>query len=198
MIIHFRQERITMRAGLPRCTAVLFALLLVSTAGAQTPTARVLIRGASPEMIKTGPWSTVSSGLSNVGQGTKVWLEAKAVTGTSVSNFHYDTITTLTWRIVSMPAGSSASIVNTDSATGFIGLSAMFLPDSQGIYQIGLTVTTANGTSTEATRSIHAGRFVGAGGLISSVPDYARGECLGCHGDKVTGWMTTKHSSKFS
>src|SRR5512143_3811220 len=134
-----------MRIAIPLVSALFLTLCLVSVAEAQLPTARIVTRGASPEMVKTGPWSSVSSGLSNVGLGTKVWLEAKAVRGSGVSPLHFDTITAVTWRVISKPAGSSTSVVNIDTATGLMGLIAVMLPDSQGVYDVGLTVTTANG-----------------------------------------------------
>ncbi len=178
---------------------VLLVFAVVGTMMAQGPTARIVIRGGSPGNILANPseFSTSSNGLPNVGKGSIVYLEAKALTGAS-PNWHYDTLTVVSWQILSAPAGSVATIDPTDTANGLMGSTARFVPDTVGQWLIGLTVTTLNGTSTQVTKYINAANYVGVGTLIDGTANAP--ECAGCHdgsvvSDKVTPWKGTLHSS---
>lgn len=168
---------------------------IVGTAAAAPPKARINIKGVSPEMVKTGKWKTVSSGLPNVGRGSNVWLEALALNGTVPSSLHFDTLLTATWRILSAPTGSVASIMPIDTSNGLKGFAAVFVPDSLGQYEIGLVVTTANGTSAEMTQFINAAHYVGVGNIVGSA-DAGKGECAVCHSSKESDWKQTGHATK--
>ncbi len=183
-------------------TAFFVLLLIFAVAGVAVaqPTARIVIRGGSSGLIQAHPseFSSSSNGLPNVGKGSTVYLEARAVIGT---NIHYDTLISVAWQIISAPAGSVATIMATDTATGLLGFTARFVPDTLGQWLIGLTVTTANGTSSQVTEYINAANYVGVGTLVDNSPNAP--ECAGCHdgsvvADKVTPWKTTLHSSMFT
>jgi predicted CXXCH cytochrome family protein len=187
-------------------TAFLVILLILAVGSsvlAQAPTARIVIRAGSQGLIQTAPgeFSTQSNGLPNVGRGSIVYLEAKALRGAIPNTLHFDTLVSATWQIVSAPGGSTATVSPTDTANGLKGFTARFVPDSIGQYLIGLTVTTANGTSTQTTKYINAANYVGVGTLVDGPGDPP--ECAGCHDgsivdDKVTPWKTTLHSTMFS
>ncbi len=187
-------------------TAFLVILLILAVGNivmAQAPTARIVIRAGSPGLISAAPgeFNAVSNGLPNVGRGSKVWLEAKALRGSVPSTLHFDTLTSAIWQVISAPGGSTATIQPTDTATGLKGFTALFVADSIGQYLVGLTVTTANGTSTQTTKYINAANYVGVGTLVDGPGDAP--ECSACHDgsivdDKVTPWKGTKHSSMFS
>lgn len=166
---------------------------------AARPTAKIVVRGVTPTYLSTTPspkpFTTISTGLANVGRGSNVWLEARALMGTVPSTLHYDTLTSVTWQVISAPAHSVATIHANDTATGLKGFTAVLVPDSLGQYQIGLTVTTANGTSSQATLYINAANYVGVGGIVGS-PAFP--ECSLCHGDKFNTWVGTPHASMFT
>ena len=186
-------------------TAFLVLVLVFAVVGSTLaqPTAKIVIRGGSPGLIKAFPkeFNTSSNGLPNVGKGSKVWLEAKALRGTVPTTLHYDTLTAVAWSVIKAPSGSVATIQKTDTANGLMGSTAMFIPDMVGTFQIGLTVTTANGMSAEATMYINAANYVGVGTIVGGSADPP--ECAGCHDgsdqpDKVTPWKGTAHSTMFS
>jgi hypothetical protein len=165
---------------------------------AQAPNAVIVVKGVTSNMSKLpspNPYRTIATGLSNVGRGTNVWLEAAATRGVVPSTIHYDTLVSVTWRIISAPGTSTATIVPVDTANGLKGFSALLVPDIRGQYQIGLVVTTSNGTSAEATQWINAGHYVGAGENteVAIAP-----QCAFCHTEKFDGWSATNHSSAFS
>ncbi|MDE3056804.1 MAG: T9SS type A sorting domain-containing protein [Bacteroidota bacterium] len=162
------------------------------------PTAKIVIKGASPDMVKFFPkeFNSTTTGLSNVGRGTKVWLEAASVFGTGTSSY-YDTLVSVTWQIVAKPTGDTSKIVATDTANGFKGFTALFVPDTIGQYQIGLTVTSTNGTSAQTVLYVNSANFVGVGGIVGTA-DGGKGECAACHTDENTGWQATAHASIFS
>lgn len=162
------------------------------------PTAKIIIKGASPDMVKFYPkeFNATTTGLSNVGRGTKVWLEAASVNGTGTS-MYYDTLISVVWQVVSKPTGSTAQILPTDTLNSLKGFTALFVPDSIGQYQLGLTVTSTNGTSSQTLVYINAANFVGVGGIVGSA-DGSKGECaVGCHTSQVSGWQATGHATAF-
>ncbi len=177
--------------------SLLIILACSGVAFATPPTAKIIIKGASPDMVKFFPkeFNATTTGLSNVGRGTKVWLEAASVYGSGTSS-RYDTLVSVVWQIVSRPAGDTSKILPTDTANALKGFTALFVPDTIGQYQIGLTVTSTNGTSTQTIIYVNSANFVGVGGIVGS-PDGSKGECAACHTDKNTGWLTTGHGTAF-
>jgi hypothetical protein len=177
---------------------ILLTLCLSGILMAQAPNAVIVVKGVTYNMAtkpSPNPYRTVATGLANVGRGTNVWLEAAATRGAIPATIHYDTLVSATWRIISSPASSVATITAVDTANGFKGFSAVLVPDIRGQYQIGLVVTTSNGTSTEATRWINAGHFVGAGENtdVAIAP-----QCAFCHTEKFDSWSGTNHSTAFA
>jgi predicted CXXCH cytochrome family protein len=177
--------------------SLLIILACSGIAFATPPTAKIIIKGASPDMVKFFPkeFNSTTTGLSNVGKGSKVWLEAASVYGSGTSS-RYDTLVSVVWQIVSRPANDTSKILPTDTANGLKGFTALFVPDTIGQYQLGLTVTSTNGTSTQTLIYVNSANFVGVGGIVGS-PDGSKGECAVCHADKVTGWLTTGHGTAF-
>ncbi|MBI4811466.1 MAG: hypothetical protein HY800_08540, partial [Ignavibacteriales bacterium] len=162
---------------------------LVSLSIAQIQTARIIIKGISPDIKAQGRFDALSSGLPNVGKGQKVWLEALALYTTGeVRNSWIDTIITESWSLTN-PPGGFASIVHTDTTTYFI-------PDTTGQYRVDLSVTTSHGTK-DTSIYINAAKWVGVGGIVAP-PDFSKGECASCHSDKTSEWQGTNHSTAFA
>jgi predicted CXXCH cytochrome family protein len=164
------------------------SLACLSFAGIQT--ARIVIKGVSPDIIAEGVYDAVSSGLPNVGKGQKVWLEALALytSGTTVRDSWVDTIISKTWTIVG-PEGSAITAPIEAGATTY------FIPDTTGAYQVKLSVTTANGTANTSI-IVNSAKWVGVGKITSSRATFP--QCALCHGDKEATWKNTPHASMFS
>ncbi|MFI5252614.1 MAG: multiheme c-type cytochrome [Bacteroidota bacterium] len=175
---------------------ILFMVICISgILFAQTPVANIALKGVTSWQSSQplpNPYRTISSGLPNVARGTNVWIEAQALRGTVPSSIHLDTLQSVVWSILSAPTGSVATIAPVDTP-GLNGFKAVIVPDKKGPYQLGLIVTTANGTSSQATIWISAGHWVGAGTPDSSVP-----QCASCHTDKYDTWSKTHHATAFA
>jgi predicted CXXCH cytochrome family protein len=165
---------------------VVLMLSFINPTVAQIQTARIIVKGITPDVMALGRYNAVSSGLPNVGKGEKVWLEAQALftTGT-VNNSWIDTIITESWTLTN-PPGGSAIIVHSDTTTYFI-------PDTTGQYIVDLSVTTSHGTKTTSIY-INSGKWVGVG-RINGKPTFP--QCALCHGDKEATWKLTNHATAF-
>jgi predicted CXXCH cytochrome family protein len=168
---------------------LLLVLTMVSLGVSQIQTARIIVKGVSPDLKALGRYDALSSGLPNVGKGQKVWLEALALytTGTVINSW-IDTIITESWTLTN-PPGGFVTITHTDTTTYFI-------PDRTGQYKVDLSVTTSHGTAT-ASVYINSAYWVGVGNVTGPVSNPA--SCgFGCHGGKVSEWQNTRHASIFS
>jgi predicted CXXCH cytochrome family protein len=182
---------------------VFLVLLFVLSCGmnvqAATINAKINIVGVTTEMknANSNLYKSTTTGLPNVGLGSHVYLEAKAIKGTSVLDFY--PVTNATWTILSAPSGSTATIVPTDTATSLVGLTAFFVSDVVGSYQIQLDVVTDSGNGT-TTMWFNAANYVGVGKIIGDTPNFP--ECSMCHagqlGNQFTPWKNTNHASIFS
>ncbi|HZY10864.1 MAG TPA: hypothetical protein VFF29_06885, partial [Bacteroidota bacterium] len=171
------------------CLSVLLIVGLSNLVVAQTQTARIIVKGVTPDLRATGRYNVLSSGLPNVGKGQKVWLEALALysADTTVRNSWVDTITSQTWTLTN-PPGGAAAIVHTDTTTYFI-------TDTTGQYKVDLSVTTSHGTKTTSIY-INSGKWLGVGNIAGSP---GTGQCaLGCHTQKVIDWENTGHAKVFA
>ncbi|HEV2327192.1 MAG TPA: cytochrome c3 family protein [Verrucomicrobiae bacterium] len=177
---------------------------ILATARAQTPLQGqfVLSPVSSHEISSLGlPSSTeLSGGLSTVGVGTAVYLEADVNLAVPTAD-----ITSVTWNLVSKPTGSAAYVTN---ATPFgtnnliyepssrlvsqVAGRAFLRPDIAGQYTVTLSITTASEGSTNLTQTITAGTYLGVQ------------TCELCHSggqiaeDKWSTWVQTLHAQVFS
>ncbi|MBI3195594.1 MAG: T9SS type A sorting domain-containing protein [Ignavibacteriae bacterium] len=182
---------------------VFLVLLLVLNCGmnvqAATIKAKIKIVGVTTEMKNANPnlYKSTTTGLPNFGRGSHVYLAAQAIIGTSTKSYY--PVTTATWTILDAPSGSTAVIVPTDTATSLVGLTAFFVSDLFGSYQINLDVVTDSGNAS-TTMWFNAANYVGVGRIIDEPPNGP--ECSMCHsgalGDQYNPWKNTGHASIFS
>ena len=157
------------------------------TAVNNPPAAAIAIDAISDiERQYLGLESTLSSGLSNVGVGTDVYLLGSA------TDVNGDAIVGFQWSIVSRPAGSLAALTTPTEAD------TAFRPDVAGTYRISLIASDGlKAAGAAATQDIHAGFWVGEGS------DVGQSACAPCHNgtvapDKTTEWLGTKHAITFA
>jgi predicted CXXCH cytochrome family protein len=171
---------------------VLTLILTVASLGiAQIQTARIIVKGVSPDLKALGRYDALSSGLPNVGKGQKVWLEALALyaSGTNVNDSWVDTILTQTWTISGPPGSLLTAPIHTDTTTYFV-------PDTTGQYLVNLSVTTSHGTKSTSIY-INSAKWVGVGNISGPATNPA--QCgFGCHSSKITEWQKTPHSRVFA
>ncbi|MBN1965198.1 MAG: hypothetical protein JW910_11170, partial [Anaerolineae bacterium] len=72
---------------------------------------------------------------------------------------------------------------------------AIFLADVEGVYDLTLTATDAEGNAAETTWTVYATTYVGNGYLDG--PEEAEDQCIDCHEDTAAAWMMTGHASMF-
>lgn len=141
----------------------------------------------------------LSGGLSTVGVGTAVYLEAQiniAIPMTDVTN--------LSWAVIAQPVGSAAALQSSplgskvpvyepgDRSVLQVAGRTLFRPDVTGQYSVTATIATANSGTTNITYKITAGTYVGVN------------TCALCHSgglvapDMVPSWQNTLHSHVFA
>jgi len=165
----------------------------IPSATPSTP-ARIEIRAASPREVALDPADAldeVSSGLSAVAVGTKMYLEA-VDNATGITGYE--------WSIASAPVGSSAQLASTT------GASTTFRPDVNGRYVLRLHAETGTVT-TDAEKTVYAGQWVGVGIFDTHDTSAPRApECATgfCHGGSnadptlavVGEWIQSNHAQK--
>lgn len=160
--------------------SLFLVLCVVGLMNAQT--ARIIVKGVSPDIQAAGLYNAVSSGLPNVGKGTKVWLEAEVI-----YSGYLDTIISQSWSTVPPPGGFAQALHN-DTTTYLI-------PDTTGQYLVTVNITSNHGSSA-ASVYINSADWVGTGSFAGT-PSGA--QCaLGCHSDKITTWQSTPHARIFA
>lgn len=83
-----------------------------------------------------------------------------------------------------------------DSMTELMdGNVAIFMADVEGVYELTLTATDADGNVGEETWVVYATTYVGSGYLDG--PEDEQTQCIDCHEDYAEGWMATRHSMTF-
>ncbi|GAB4453721.1 MAG: hypothetical protein Kow00120_23630 [Anaerolineae bacterium] len=93
---------------------------------------------------------------------------------------------TFAWSLEA-PEGSAAELL----ADGPV---AIFLADVQGDYALTLTATDENGNSGSSTWNVHAGTYVGVGGIVGE-PEMP--QCAVCHINQAEAWAATGHADMF-
>ncbi|HSA60482.1 MAG TPA: cytochrome c3 family protein [bacterium] len=193
-------------------TKMIFKLTITDANGvAGAGTIEVFVRDAGKEIHTT-------SGLSNVGIGTTVYLSGPTLNaaGASASDptrHEGSAITDWSWSLdLSQAPGSGATFADTGT-TASNAQTPSFVPDVPGIYFVHFDSTTGNAGSTAiktvkvpGTLVINAADYVGVGTISEDSPQAT--QCASCHdgtdrsapeffGDMVAGWSGTKHSHVF-
>lgn len=174
------------------------ALILLTGSAVLAQQAQIALRPLTHQEIHDYhlPEGTqVSGGLTTVGVGSAVYLEAQMLKNASVSN--------VTWTITSKPDGSTATLAESplppelgifepsDRLDYQIADRQLLVPDKEGQYTIQATVTTDAG-DTVLTRNITSATYLGAAN-----------SCILCHSggflpDKYTPWSKTGHADMFT
>lgn len=183
--------------------ALVLATTAFTVANAQTPLqGQLVLRPVTAHDISIYhlPSSTeYSGGLSTVGVGTAVYLEAEVNIAIPASD-----ITGVTWTLVSKPPGSSAALTASPLGSNVpiyepsgrlvsqVAGRSLFRPDLAGQYVLSAVITTASEGTTNLTQTITAGTYLGVA------------TCELCHSggqiaqDKYSTWINTLHAQVFS
>ena len=191
-------------SGPARLLAIML-LAAATTAGAATVpalTGRVLPRPVTPgdkTIYGLPPSTEVSGGLTTVGVGTPVYLEADVNSAIAASD-----IQGVTWTLTSRPIGSSAALASNpltasvpvyepaDRVIYQVAGRTLLRPDMRGQYTISANIATGGSGSTNVTVTITAGVYMGVQ------------VCETCHSggslapDMFHSWSTTAHASIFT
>ena len=184
---------------------VLTAMAALTTAKAATSlNGRLIARPVTPGMVGNTNYALASSteysgGLTTVGVGTPVYLEADVNISIPAS-----AITNITWSLTTRPGGSAAALTNSPLGTNvpvfdpsdqlvYQSAGRMLLrPDLVGQYTVSAAIGTTNAGTTNVTLTITAGTYMGIN------------TCTLCHSggqgapDKVQPWSLTSHASMFA
>jgi hypothetical protein len=189
------------------CLAMV-ALLVMTSVGTMAQSPRIINRPVTPDDViayNLPAGTQESTGLSTVGVGAAIYLEAQVLKGTPVAN--------IIWSLTAQPTNSTATL-----AAGPLGANVLswepsdqqeydvagrqlLVPDKKGQYTIMATVT--SGTNTIVlTNTFTAATYVGVGTIDGAEPTLAQ-QCAQCHmgtitPDKVTPWSQTGHASFFT
>ena len=197
-------ERVRFNVTPGRLMAVaIMAAGALTTASAQTPLQGqfVLTPVSSHEVSAYGlPSSTeLSGGLTTVGVGTAVYLEAQVNIAVPPAD-----ITSVTWSLTSKPVGSTAVLTNSPLGANVpiyepssrlvsqVAGRTLLRPDIVGQYTVTLSISTAHEGSTNLSQTITAGTYLGVQ------------TCELCHSggqiapDKWSTWVQTLHAQVFS
>jgi hypothetical protein len=148
----------------------LMVLVLTATVMFAAPKPKIMVQGVTPDMLKLTPAlvpdSCVTTGLSNVANGTFVYLSVMNVGDTAA-------VQTSTWTFNSKPSGSAATLTSIPSLGWY-----KFLADVKGVYQVKVSITTSTGTK-DSTLQITSADYVGVGGFQGIAATYPN--CMSCH-----------------
>jgi hypothetical protein len=183
----------------------LTTLVAATTASAASPPAlngRLVLRPVTPGDVtnyKLASTTENSGGLTTVGVGTPVYLEAEVNIAIAPSN-----ITSVTWVLTNTPLLSAAGFTSSPLGTNVpiydvstrpslqVAGRTLLRPDKAGQYTVIVTIVTSGSGTTNITQTITAGTYVGVG------------TCELCHAggplapDTYQPWTTTEHSMIFS
>ncbi len=146
-------------------------------------------------LADNGSEIVTSSGLYNVGVGTRVYLNGPSLK--AVSSAASTAVTDWRWVLVA-PLDSGVTFVNSGSTLSTIQMPS-FVPTVAGTYTISYT-STSGGVTTAQSIVVTASTYVGVGtvgGTTAVSP-----QCGNCHDgsvqpDNMTGYLTTVHSDIF-
>jgi hypothetical protein len=183
-------------------TAVLLmAVSTAKTSGATALQGRISVRPLTPQEVKAPSLVGLqgASGLSTVGKGQPVYLDALVNSAIAPSN-----LVAVTWVLTTKPAGSLAALVPSPLGTNVpiysmkdrtisqIAGRMMLRPDVVGQYTVLATIAATGSGSTNVTQIVTAGTYLG------------NDTCAYCHGggplapDKYEGWLGTGHATFFT
>src|ERR1035437_9422937 len=186
---------------------VLITIVAATSASAATPTLtpQLVLRPLTPgdvTIYKLPSTTEVSGGLSTVGVGTAVYLEAEVNIAIPATD-----ILSVTWVLTNTPGGSAATLTTsppgmnvpvyepsdlTRSQVAPVNGRMLLLPNMVGQYTVTATIVSATYGTTNVTKTITAATYMGIN------------TCALCHSggkiaeDKFTTWQTTAHSMIFS
>ncbi len=183
---------------------VLLTLLAAFTASAAAPAlnGQLILRPLTPGDIsayKLPSTTEASPGITTVGIGSPVYLEAEINLAIAPSS-----IVSVTWVLTNRPAFSAAYLTNSPLGTNVpiyepadrlvyqVAGRALLRPDLVGQYTVVATIVTTGSGSTNVTKTITAGTYMG----VST--------CALCHSggvvaeDKYTPWHSTAHAHIFT
>jgi hypothetical protein len=189
----------------PACFAAvgLFTLAAAMQANAAAPAlqGQVVARPLTPGDVTTYKLTNfeVSGGLSTVGIGTPVYLEAEVNIAIPAAD-----LVGVSWVLTNQPVGSAAVLQSSPLGTNVpvyepadrlafqVAGRTLLRPDVTGQYTVIATITTANEGTTNITFNVTAATYVGVN------------TCALCHSgglvakDMVQSWQTTAHSKIFT
>jgi len=183
---------------------VLLTMLAAMTAGAAALPlgGKLVLRPLTPGDItiyKLPSTTETSPGLTTVGIGAPVYLEAEINLAIPPTN-----IVSVTWVLTNRPAYSAAFLTNSplgasipvygpgDRSLYQVAGRALLRPDLVGQYTVVATIVTSGSGSTNVSKTITAGTYMGVN------------TCALCHSggvaaeDKYTPWHNTGHARIFS
>ncbi len=162
----------------------LLFMVAVCPINAQTPEAVIVIEAWSPQELHDLGWTThASTGLSVVGMEEQVYLFVKEASG--------EAITSVTWSLTGIPAGSAVTLDSTDTQR------TTFVPDTTGQFEVQAEIVTTGGAAT-ASVTITAGKYVGVGTVGGATPNTGAGQCGQCHSGNEVSWSATGHATMFT
>jgi len=186
------------------CLMAVVLLTMVAAMAANAATAlngQLVLRPLTPgdvTVYKLPSTTEASPGIATVGIGSPVYLEAdinSAIAPSSVS---------VTWVLATNPPGSKAVLTNSPLGTNVpvydvsarassqVASRRLLRPDLPGQYTVVATIVTTGSGTTNVTKNITAGTYMG----LST--------CMLCHSggrvaeDKYTTWQTTAHAHIFT
>ena len=189
------------------CVLMLVGSTIVASGAAPALQGQITLRPLTPREITDYALTNaeVASGLSTVGLGVPVHIEALANNAVPSSD-----ITNVVWTLTLRPVGSVAALaasplganvptykiadrINQAGAPVFkVAGRIMLRPDAAGLYTVTASIQTASSGSTNLTQKITAGTYMGIN------------TCAFCHSggvqapDKYTGWSNTLHATFFT
>lgn len=146
---------------------------------AAPPVAKIRLLAHSPrDLTIDTTLSRTSTGLPNVGVGSKIYFTANPG---DTNTYNY------TWALT-RPVGSSTTLSDTTIQK------PTMVPDIAGTYIVTLIITGASGTSNPDTIYISAGTWVGTGNIGGMTPQWP--QCgFYCHSNKIAEWQGTGHAT---
>lgn len=142
--------------------------------------------GVSPrDVVKstTDIYTNASTGLSNVGLGSMVYIKA-SITGKKFG--------TVTWTNTRYPAGTTAKVSTTADIINDSVHVYSFKPDKLGAYELTLT----DGSYTKSI-VINSAKYLGYTNTVINNVD-TKVNCGTCHSSYVTKWQGTNHATMFT
>ncbi len=138
----------------------------------------VKVEGMSPgKLAKIGKSANMSTpGIKVVGKGAKVYLKADT-TGSGAT-----AVTSYTWSLASVPAGSTAALDSSDKGC------SSFTPDIIGQYIVQASV---NGGAKTDKETLFVSTYMGNSGPGS-------GLCATCHSTNTADWKATNHATLYT